>query len=226
MESDRISRRGENMKTATTTIFKLMAMALLVVGAVSFLAACGGSGAEDTGPADDVAEHVDDDATDGVEDDAAADDHDDAAADDHDDGDDHDDAAADDHDDGDDHDDADGSSSASTVHVTLSEWGVTGAHDNALSASSGAAVFEIHNDGVAPHDLKIVKTDLSPDALPLSEGLVDMDAAGELFGGVDPIPGGEIVVESGYELVPGDYVLLCSIPGHYQQGMFAQLTVE
>ena len=28
------------------------------------------------------------------------------------------------------------------------------------------------------------------------------------------------------DLTPGTYVLLCNLPGHYQQGMYASLTVQ
>jgi uncharacterized cupredoxin-like copper-binding protein len=54
---------------------------------------------------------------------------------------------------------------------------------------------------------------------------VDQEAAGEVIGGVDPIAGGEIYVEP-YSLDAGNYVIICTIPGHYQQGMSAELTVH
>ncbi len=50
-----------------------------------------------------------------------------------------------------------------------------------------------------------------------------MAAAGEIMGGVDPLPG-DIGVEEPYHLETGHYVFLCSIPGHYQQGMIAEMT--
>lgn len=112
-----------------------------------------------------------------------------------------------------------------TVHVALNEWSISPAHGEGFEAGAGDVVFEIHNEGAAPHDFKIIKTDLAADALPISGGVVDQEAAGEVIGGVDPIPSGEIYVEP-YDLEAGNYVIICTIPGHYQQGMFAELTVQ
>ena len=112
-----------------------------------------------------------------------------------------------------------------TVHVALNEWSITPAHGEAFEAGAGDVVFEIHNEGAVPHDFKIIKTDLAPDALPIGDGVVDMEAAGEVIGGADPLPG-DIMVEEAYELEPGSYVIICTIPGHYQQGMTAELIVH
>ncbi len=122
-------------------------------------------------------------------------------------------------------DDGDGDEGGESVHVTLAEWSITPAHGEAFETDAGEMVFEIHNDGAAPHDLMVIKTDLAPDALPIVDGVVDQEAAGEVIGGVDPIAGGEIYVEE-YSLDAGSYVMICTIPGHYQQGMNAELTVH
>jgi uncharacterized cupredoxin-like copper-binding protein len=54
---------------------------------------------------------------------------------------------------------------------------------------------------------------------------VDEDAVGELIGEVEDFPGGE--TETGtFGLQPGTYALICNVAGHYEQGMYAQLTVE
>ena len=115
-----------------------------------------------------------------------------------------------------------------SLHVALDEWSITGAHKgtDSLTADAGEVVFEVHNEGAAPHNLFIVKTDLAADALPMADnGTVNLETAGEVIGGVDEFPGGEIRVET-YHLEPGHYVLICTIPGHYQQGMFVELTVQ
>ena len=122
-------------------------------------------------------------------------------------------------------DDGDGDEGGESVHVTLAEWTITPAHGEDFELDAGEMVFEIHNDGAAPHDLMVIRTDLAPDALPIVDGIVDQEAAGEVIGGVDPIAGGEIYVEE-YSLDAGSYVMVCTIPGHYQQGMSAELTVH
>lgn len=114
---------------------------------------------------------------------------------------------------------------ANNVHVALNEWSISPEDGPAFEADAGDAVFEIHNEGAAPHDLKIIKTHLAPDALPVTDGVVDLEAAGEVVGGVDPLLGGEVVTEQGH-LEAGDYVLICNIPGHYQAGMSAALAVN
>ena len=111
------------------------------------------------------------------------------------------------------------------AHVTLAEWSITPAHGEGFEASAGEVVFEVHNDGAAAHDLLVIKTDLAPDALPIADGVVDQEAAGEVIGKLELIPSGEIVVEP-YDFEPGNYVLICTVPGHYQQGMNASLTVQ
>ncbi len=187
------------MTNAMTNILKMIAVALVALALVAFISACGSS----SGDGDDAATGG---GGDNVEE--------------------HVDDAADDHDDGaDDHDAADDDEGGGTVHVTLNEWSITPAHGEAFEASAGELVFEIHNDGLAPHDFKIIKTDLAPDALPITDGVVDMAAAGEVIGGVDPLPG-DIEVEEPYHLETGHYVFLCSIPGHYQQGMTAEIIVQ
>lgn len=115
---------------------------------------------------------------------------------------------------------------AEALHVILTEWSITGEDgETTFTADAGDTIFEVHNEGAAPHDLKVIKTDLAADDLTFVDSRVDVEAAGETIGGVDPLPG-EIQVETSLNLEPGRYVLICSIPGHYQQGMFAGLTVE
>jgi uncharacterized cupredoxin-like copper-binding protein len=196
------------MNAMMTSILKVSAVALLALALLAFIAGCNSSSGSDddttSGAGDEVAEHVDDENADDAEE--HADD-------------------ADNHDDADEHTDADEHEGGDTVHVSLSEWGISPAHGEAFEAQAGEMVFEIHNDGAAPHDLKVIKTDLAPDALPIADGVVDQEAAGEIIGGVDPIPSGDIYVEP-YDLDAGSYVIICTIPGHYQQGMQAELTVQ
>jgi uncharacterized cupredoxin-like copper-binding protein len=186
------------MNSTMTSILKLALVGLLALALVAFIAACSSS----SGDGEDAASGGNGDVAEHVDD---ADEHEDADADDH----------------GETEEQEDGGA----VHVSLTEWGIAPAHGETFEADAGELVFEIHNEGAAPHDLKVIRTDLSPDALPVTDGLVDQEAAGEVIGGVEPIPGGEIYVEP-YHLEAGDYVIICTIAGHYQQGMSAGLTVH
>ena len=114
-----------------------------------------------------------------------------------------------------------------TLHVFLDEWSITeeGTGANAFTVPAGEITFEVHNEGVAPHELVVIRTDLAAKALPIADGTVDEQAAGQVLGRTGEFPGGEIKVIA-YDMEPGQYVLVCNIPGHYQQGMFAEMTVE
>jgi uncharacterized cupredoxin-like copper-binding protein len=109
-----------------------------------------------------------------------------------------------------------------SVHVALNEWDIRPIEGSAFEINAGDAVFEIHNQGAAPHDLKIIKTDLAPGALPIRDGTVDLEAAGDVVGGVDPLLTGEVALEE-VHLGRGNYVLVCTVPGHFDQGMTTRL---
>ncbi len=112
------------------------------------------------------------------------------------------------------------------VHAELSEWSIlTEEGGTDFAATAGDVTFEVHNEGDAPHELVVLRTDLPADALPVEGGLVDEAAEGiEEIGEVEEFPGGEIEIGT-FHLEAGRYVLICNIAGHYQQGMFAELTV-
>jgi uncharacterized cupredoxin-like copper-binding protein len=113
-------------------------------------------------------------------------------------------------------------SSVGTEAVGLAEWKVV----VASSIKSGKTDFSIVNDGTAPHELLMFKSDLAPAAYPT-------DAAGDIQeegAGVTLVSDGENIDPGGsqarsVDLAPGTYLFLCNIPGHFKQGMFAVVTV-
>ena len=56
------------------------------------------------------------------------------------------------------------------IAVSLKEWSI---ELSAPTARAGALVFNARNEGKVPHDLVVVRTDLAPNALPTTSGLVD-----------------------------------------------------
>lgn len=106
--------------------------------------------------------------------------------------------------------------------IGLSEWKVV----VASSIKSGTLDFTITNNGAAPHELLIFKSDLEPAAYPT-------DAAGDIVeegAGVTLVSDGENIDPAGsqartVDLAPGKYVFVCNIPGHFKQGMFTVVTV-
>lgn len=119
------------------------------------------------------------------------------------------------------------------VDVTLQEFSVIPAQD---SVSAGNVTFRAENTGPDdPHELVVIKTDLSPEALPTTEeGGVDEEGEGiEVIGEIEEFPPGETRSAS-FDLEAGSYVLICNIveeedgelEAHYQLGMRTGFTVE
>lgn len=93
------------------------------------------------------------------------------------------------------------------------------------SISAGSVTFDAHNSGPGAHEMVVLKTDLAADALPEADGLVDEEGTGvEMIGEIEEFASG--LDESGtFDLTPGNYVLVCNVPGHYQSGMTIAVTV-
>ena len=95
------------------------------------------------------------------------------------------------------------------------------------STSAGEVSFAITNDGPSVHEFVVFKTDLAEDALPTADdGTVDESGKGvEHIDEVEDIaPGADATLD--VDLDAGSYVVICNLPGHYQQGMHAPLTVS
>lgn len=106
---------------------------------------------------------------------------------------------------------------------TIHEWMVTiSAHE----AYAGDVNFTIKNDGTVPHEFIVVKTNFAPGKIPLgSDYRFDEKGRGVLAVGEiserQPGTTGRVTLK----LLPGSYQVLCNLPGHYKNGMFAALTV-
>ncbi len=111
-----------------------------------------------------------------------------------------------------------------TVHVGLSEWVLK---PDITSVAVGAVTFKAVNNGQVTHELVVIKTDLAPTALKVSEGKVDEAASGATIGEIesDQLPPGKSA-SAMFQLTPGQYVLICNVQGHYQAGMSAGLRVN
>ncbi|AXF24811.1 hypothetical protein CUJ89_31745 [Burkholderia pyrrocinia] len=73
------------------------------------------------------------------------------------------------------------------------------------------------------HELVVLKTNLSDDALPVSKGQV-VEHKLTKIGEVEDIAPGKRKYAS-FKLTPGHYVLICNKPGHYEAGMHTVLAV-
>ena len=107
------------------------------------------------------------------------------------------------------------------IAVSLKEWSI---ELSAPTARAGALVFNARNEGKVPHDLVVVRTDLAPNALPTTSGLVD-ETKVTVVARTDQLTPGDGKRLS-VELSAGKYVLICNVIGHYNSGQFAAFTVQ
>lgn len=92
------------------------------------------------------------------------------------------------------------------------------------SIAEGTVTFDVSNDGVLPHNFRVIRSDLAIDALPTAVGSVDEGAVDVRGSTADLGGGGTEAVE--VDLEAGSYVLICNVPGHYLGGMRVAFTVE
>jgi len=110
---------------------------------------------------------------------------------------------------------------AEIVGLSLAEFGISGTG----SVAAGRVTFEVSNSGMSPHNLRVVKSDLAPDALPQKDGMVDESRVDVLAKTEDIQQGGDDV-EVDAELTAGRYLMFCNVVGHYQLGMVKELIVQ
>ncbi|MCR4465818.1 sulfocyanin-like copper-binding protein [Burkholderia sp. SCN-KJ] len=93
------------------------------------------------------------------------------------------------------------------------------------TVKSGRVTLDVKNaaDNNMEHELVVLKTDLSDDALPVRKGEV-MEHRLTKIGEVEDIAPGRSRRVS-FKLAPGHYVLICNKPGHYESGMHTALVV-
>src|SRR3954466_9858386 len=116
------------------------------------------------------------------------------------------------------------SSASGGVGATEKDFAIT---LDTSTTSAGSVTFDIANQGPSTHEFVVFKTDLAPDALPTSsDGTVDEKGKGvEHIDEVEDIAAGSNETLT-TNLDAGSYVVICNLPGHYQQGMHAALTVS
>jgi uncharacterized cupredoxin-like copper-binding protein len=108
-----------------------------------------------------------------------------------------------------------------SLYVDISDFKIVTDHP---TVTAGHVVVGIRNHASMVHELKVIKTDLAPDQLPVDGATAKASEDGKV-GELANIAGGasrKLVLE----LVPGKYVLICNIAGHYQLGMRVGLEVQ
>ena len=124
-----------------------------------------------------------------------------------------------------------GSEDATTIDITLQEWGISPA---AVEADAGTIVFNISNDGPDdPHELVVIRIgDTAIADIPVVDGMVPEDEV-DFVDELEEIEVGESGTLE-VDLSAGRYLLLCNIveeeadgtESHYELGMRALLVVN
>ena len=107
------------------------------------------------------------------------------------------------------------------VGVTLQDFTVT---LDPASVPAGEVTFDTTNQGAEIHEFEIVRTDTPAGDFEVTDDVADF-GDGEIVDEVEniaPGTGADLTVN----LSAGTYAVVCNLPGHYAQGMHADLTVE
>jgi uncharacterized cupredoxin-like copper-binding protein/mono/diheme cytochrome c family protein len=113
------------------------------------------------------------------------------------------------------------SSAQSAVGIDEKEFSITVAD---ATVAAGNVEFDVKNSGAIAHNIRLIKTDLAPDKLPVAGGQVD-ESQVDVVAKIDQVdPGSSQKLQA--NLAPGHYVVICNVPGHYQLGMHAEFTVQ
>ena len=113
-----------------------------------------------------------------------------------------------------------GSGATGDVIVTMEDFSLIATPG---TFAPGPITFGIDNDGPSVHEFVVLRTDDAPDALPVENGLIPEDQIDLVDEVEDIAPGTNSSLD--VNLDAGPYVLVCNLPAHYEQGMFAAFTV-
>jgi hypothetical protein len=109
---------------------------------------------------------------------------------------------------------------ASQVRATLDSYRI--ALDPAI-VPAGEVTFNVTNLANVEHAFEVIDTDTPADQLAVGrDGEVDVDD----IAAIDGFRGPNVTKQMTHDLKPGQYVIICTVPGHYQQGMRAVLMVQ
>lgn len=117
-----------------------------------------------------------------------------------------------------------GRATTATVEVNLAHYAIELSQTSVAAAAVNLVVS--NRDGV-PHDVVLLATDLTADALPTAGIRFDEQSAQVRVLGRSPTLAARGTASLTLPLLPGRYVLVCTVPHHYvREAMVATLTVN
>ena len=94
------------------------------------------------------------------------------------------------------------------------------------SAAAGSITFSIVNEGELEHEFEVFEGTLDPAEVPIEEERANFEGLGiEEVDEVEDLAGGD-EAQLTVELPSGTHLLVCNLPGHWEQGMYTEFTVE
>ena len=109
----------------------------------------------------------------------------------------------------------------SIVTVDLAKTSTFSLAPSVNSVPAGKVTFNIKNDGTMVHEMVVVKTEKTPQQLAEPDGTANESTS---VGEAADIAGGASKSVT-LKLIPGHYILLCNLPGHYKGGMYDEFNV-
>ena len=109
---------------------------------------------------------------------------------------------------------------ATKLAVRLSEYKI----ETKGEPTDAVTKLNVQNTGTVTHDIKLVRTDLAPDALPRKDADVDESKVEILAKATDLKRRDRATLD--VKLQPGNYVLFCNVSGHYKLGMHTGFEVS
>ncbi|MGH2471690.1 MAG: cupredoxin domain-containing protein [Candidatus Limnocylindria bacterium] len=116
---------------------------------------------------------------------------------------------------------AEGAPAGSQVVAELTDYKIT---VNVPSVKTGKIKIGVRNLATMEHSFEVLKTDLPHDKIPVDGASAKAKEDGKV-GEIKSIPAGKSAAVT-VDLVPGKYVFICNVAGHYQLGMHTGFTVE
>ncbi len=112
---------------------------------------------------------------------------------------------------------------AATLGGDAGEYAIT---VDPTSAAGGDITFSIVNEGELEHEFEVFSGSVDPAEVPIEEERANFEGLGvEEIDEVEDLAGGD-EAQLTVDLAPGEHLLVCNLPGHFEQGMHTTFTVE